>query len=297
MREVFQRLKQAILEKQDTMLLTIGTSSGSTPRSQGARMLVSAEGRIAGTVGGGAVEFQAEQVAKKLLLEKENAQRQFILAPNNIADLGMVCGGNVTIFFHYLSWETPFLKELCESIETHFQNNQQGWLMTELDQNNLGKVSFYSETGELIGSTSWEGELSLLPILNYLSFYCVVVDDRPEFLTAQAFPQAEELRVIPLENLAAFIEITADDYGIVITRGHNFDFIVAKQLLETPAKYIGVMGSKHKIASQVRRLKEVGYTMTEIERIFMPIGLDIAAETPEELAISIAGELIQQRYQ
>ena len=59
MREVFQRLKQAILEKQDTMLLTIGTSSGSTPRSQGARMLVSAEGRIAGTVGGGAVEFQA----------------------------------------------------------------------------------------------------------------------------------------------------------------------------------------------------------------------------------------------
>ena len=107
-------------------------------------------------------------------------------------------------------------------------------------------------------------------------------------LTAQAFPQAEELRVIPLENLAAFIEITADDYGIVITRGHNFDFIVAKQLLETPAKYIGVMGSKHKIASQVRRLKEVGYTMTEIERIFMPIGLDIAAETPEELAISIA---------
>lgn len=335
MREVFQRLKQAILEKQDTMLLTIGTSSGSTPRSQGARMLVSAEGRIAGTVGGGAVEFQAEQVAKKLVLEKENAQRQFILAPNNIADLGMVCGGNVTIFFHYLSWETPFLKELCESIETHFQNNQQGWLVTELDQNNLGKVSFYSETGELIGPTSWEGELSLLPkgihceqkediiflteailqvgkvyifgsghvaralvpILNYLSFYCVVVDDRPEFLTAQAFSQAEELRVIPLENLAAFIEITADDYGIVITRGHNFDFIVAKQLLETPAKYIGVMGSKHKIASQVRRLKEVGYTMTEIERIFMPIGLDIAAETPEELAISIAGELIQQRYQ
>ena len=138
---------------------------------------------------------------------------------------------------------------------------------------------------------------ALVPILNYLSFYCVVVDDRPEFLTAQAFPQAEELRVIPLENLAAFIEITADDYGIVITRGHNFDFIVAKQLLETPAKYIGVMGSKHKIASQVRRLKEVGYTMTEIERIFMPIGLDIAAETPEELAISIAGELIQQRYQ
>ena len=108
MREVFQRLKQAILEKQDTMLLTIGTSSGSTPRSQGARMLVSAEGRIAGTVGGGAVEFQAEQVAKKLVLEKENAQRQFILAPNNIADLGMVCGGDGTTFFSYFLLGKPF---------------------------------------------------------------------------------------------------------------------------------------------------------------------------------------------
>ena len=62
-----------------------------------------------------------------------------------------------------------------------------------------------------------------------------------------SFPQAEELQVIPLENLAAFIEITADDYGIVITRGHNFDFIVAKQLLETPAKYIGVMGANTKL--------------------------------------------------
>ena len=81
------------------------------------------------------------------------------------------------------------------------------------------------------------------------------MDDRPEFLTAQAFPQAEELRVIPLENLAAFIEITADDYGIVITRGHNFDFIVAKQLLETPAKYIGVMGANTKLllSSTVKR--------------------------------------------
>ena len=70
MREVFQRLKQAILEKQDTMLLTIGTSSGSTPRSQGARMLVSAEGRIAGTVGGGAVECQAEWQKSYFLRKK-----------------------------------------------------------------------------------------------------------------------------------------------------------------------------------------------------------------------------------
>ena len=78
---------------------------------------------------------------QKLLIEKENAQRQFILAPNNIADLGMVCGGNVTIFpLSFMG--NAILKELCESIETHFQNNQQGWLMTELDQNNLGKVSF-----------------------------------------------------------------------------------------------------------------------------------------------------------
>lgn len=65
-------------------------------------------------------------------------------------------------FFPLSFMGNAILKELCESIETHFQNNQQGWLMTELDQNNLGKVSFYSETGELIGSTSWE-ELSLLP--------------------------------------------------------------------------------------------------------------------------------------
>ena len=89
--------------------------------------------------------------------------------------------------------------------------------------------------------------------------------------------------------------LTENDYAVIMTRGHQFDFELARQILETQTYYIGVMGSKRKVAVQIERLKECGFEIVEIERICMPIGLEIKAETPAELAISVAGELIIKR--
>ncbi|MBO0439554.1 XdhC family protein [Candidatus Enterococcus ikei] len=333
MRELFLRLNEAIKQKEETVLVTVTASSGSTPRSAGARMLVGKSGRLAGTIGGGAIEFRAEKITKQVLEKKESKAEKFILAPNDIADLGMICGGNVDLFFQYLTWKDPRIHDICEEILRHFECNQQCWLVTELSAEGKNGFGLYSLEKGLIGNITnklqegmfksgqsiveIEGRIysvesllqsgkvfifggghvaqALVPVLKRLEFYCVVLDDREQFLTEAIFPDADQRLMIDLANIMKSIQITESDYAIVMTRGHQFDFVLAKQLLETNAHYIGVMGSKQKIAVQISRLKESGFSMKEIERINMPIGLKIKAETPSELAISVAGELIKKR--
>lgn len=333
MKELFLRLGEAIVQKEDTVLVTVTASSGSTPRSAGARMLVGKTGRLAGTIGGGAVEFRAEKIAQDVLESKLSRKEEFILAPNDVVDLGMICGGNVALFFQYCSCEDPVISDICGEIRRHFESNQQCWLITELNKKESNSFGFYSlETG-LIGSADAElreemfkqgssvvtvndqlysiesllqrGKVfvfgaghvaqALVPVLKRLEFYCVVLDDRAQFLTEAVFPDADQRIVIDLGNIEASIQITESDYAIVMTRGHQFDFELSKQLLKTKAHYIGVMGSRRKITVQISRLKESGFSMKEIKRINMPIGLKIKAETPAELAISVAGELIEKR--
>ncbi len=333
MKEIFDRLSQAIKNKNDTVLVSVIASSGSTPRGEGARMLVDKNGRVAGTIGGGAVEFHSEQLAKEVLKTKAAKIETFILAPNDVADLGMVCGGNVEVLFQFIDCQEPSISVICQKFNQHYQENRPCWLISEIGEQLSNHLTFYSrETGFyneeskelqklmfkqgmtivsdsdkrfLVESLINTGKVyifggghvaqALVPVLKTLDFYCVVLDDRPELLTKEYFPEADQCVVLDLKNIMDKVEITEEDYVVVMTRGHQFDFEVSKQVLKTNAYYIGVMGSKHKIAIQIKRLKECGFETEEIDRINMPIGLKIKAETPAELAISVAGELIIKR--
>ena len=109
------------------------------------------------------------------------------------------------------------------------------------------------------------------------------------------FPGAEETRLIQNGDPAAYAGITAEDYVAVMTRGHKDDLTVQAQALKTPAKYIGVIGSRKKTAAVFAKLRDMGYTDADLQRITTPIGLSIKAETPAEIAVSIAAQLIQLR--
>ena len=102
--------------------------------------------------------------------------------------------------------------------------------------------------------------------------------------------------LVDFERISDFISVTEEDYACVMTRGHAFDAVVQAQLLMTPACYIGVIGSAHKKAGVYKKLKEeYGFEDEVFNRITSPIGLDIKAETPAEIAISIAGQMIELR--
>lgn len=122
------------------------------------------------------------------------------------------------------------------------------------------------------------------------------MDDRPQFADKKLFPDAEEVKLIDFERIGDFVNITDEDYCCVMSRGHAYDTVIQAQLLRTPAYYIGVIGSAVKKAGVFKKLQEeYGIDSEELKRITTPIGLPIKAETPEEIAISIAGEMIKIR--
>lgn len=127
-----------------------------------------------------------------------------------------------------------------------------------------------------------------------LGFYTVVIDDRETFANTERFPTADEVKVIPaFNNLQDYVIIDHNSYIIIVTRGHAYDKEVLAQMLKTEAKYIGMIGSRSKRESTYNCLLNEGFTLKDLERVYCPIGLNIYADTPEEIAISIAAELIK----
>lgn len=255
----------------EIMLINIAKSSGSSPRTSDAMMIAyfdeNNNKKTLSTIGGGVLEFKVLNDAFTLLQQKANNNKNYSLTNEESGGVGMLCGGNVEIDFRYINKNN---KEIIENlIEEENKKNSNVYIF------GAGHVS-----------------LDLVDILSKLSFNCIVIDDREEF--ANRFNNA--IIVDDYENVFNKINITEKDYIIIVTRGHSYDYIVEKNALKTNAYYIGMIGSSKKIATLHNRLKEEEkYTDEMIDRVHAPIGMQIGAESTEEIAVSIAAELILKR--
>lgn len=329
MRTLFQKLGKCIQSKEDTVLVSIIASEGSAPRGAGAHMLVGADGRICGTVGGGAIEGKCIDMAKKILHDRISYSATFSLNDIRDEELGMVCGGAVRIFFQYLSYEEENVKDVVKAAKRLFEQGKSTWLVLNLTD---GTMSLCCEThifgnavpkeltnymgkrpqiAELSGKqfyTEWmirNGRVylfggghvaqALVPVLYSVDFRCVVVEDREEFCDPYLFPKAEGIRLMQPPQWRRELPIGEEDYICIMTRGHKNDLECQVFALETDACYIGVIGSRRKIAVTQAKLKERGFSEEDLKRITTPIGLEIGAETPAEIAVSIAAQLIAHR--
>lgn len=134
------------------------------------------------------------------------------------------------------------------------------------------------------------------PLAGLVDFRTVVIDDRADFANRGRFPDADDVKVIPsFEDSFADLDIGDDSYVVIVTRGHLHDKTCLEQALKTDARYIGMIGSRHKRDRIYRDLKIQGFSEKDFQRVHSPIGTDIKAETPEEIGISIIGELIRAR--
>ncbi len=136
---------------------------------------------------------------------------------------------------------------------------------------------------------------ALVPLLAQLGFRPVVFDCTPEAADAARFPAAEHTLCGDYLCIGDSLALTDADYAVVLTRGHEYDFAVQAQLLRQPLEYIGVISARGKVPETKARLEEAGIPTVEMDRLYSPIGIAIGAVTPEELAVSIAGELISVR--
>ncbi len=332
MRQLLKELRLRLTQGQPLALVSITASSGATPRGAGARMLVGSEGRICGTIGGGAVEYRAIQLAREVLHQRRSGSHDFSLTRDDVQNLGMICGGAVQIFIRYLAPNDEAVIALADRAESIFAAGQDLWLLEDLQEG--GGLSLYTKEDGFFGK-AWPNSVvsalarhpqhlhlegmelctdqicfsgrvylfgaghvarELEPVLTHVGFRCVVLDDRGEFLRPEFFPTAEEIQRIDFARISDSVSISSEDYVCIMTRGHAYDTVIQSQVLPLHPAYVGVIGSRKKAAAVRQTLREdYGLSEADLDQVVTPIGLPIQAETPEEIAISIAAQMIAVR--
>lgn len=136
---------------------------------------------------------------------------------------------------------------------------------------------------------------SLAKVLDLAGFRVSVIDNREAFANRERFPEAAEVHAEEYEEVFPRLTITESTYLVIVTRGHRDDMRVLRLALDTPARYIAMIGSRRKVISVLKELRNEGITPKSFDRIFAPMGLDIGAISPEEIAISVTAEMIAMR--
>lgn len=247
---VFKAAIEAHETGKPAALATVIAVEGSVPRHLGSKMLVWDDGRIVGTVGGGAMEARVVADALATLADGRSRTVSYTLNDLRDGDPG-ICGGTVTLFVEPLQTRPTLLVIGCGHV---------GKALAE-----LGK---------------WTG------------FRVIVSDDRAEFCNPAHIPGMDGYLVCKPAEVATQGVIDARTYVAAVTRGLPVDELLIPALLRTGAAYLGLIGSRRRWALTARALLEKGVRAEDLERVHAPIGLELEAETPQEIAISILAEII-----
>lgn len=314
---MFEQLLTAALHELEAnrpaMLVTIARATGSTPRKEGAMLLAGTQGLLHGTIGGGLLEHRCLELATAQ--PTYGRLTRFELDNRKAGSLGMVCGGTAEVLFTPLADPAPL-----RAARAALQAKTPVWLCLPMD----GAAPYIAQDSALpsrptilpldgkdalcvplagagrvfvIGGGHVSHELCAL--LHRLDFRHVVIDDRLDFCSPSRFPHAEHTVVTPLSGLAAelsgTLQPTEADAFCIMTRGHEGDAEAVRYALSTPVSYIGLMGSRRKRETLFCTLAQEGFPEAAQQRIITPIGLEIGAQTPAEIAVSIAAQLISWR--
>ena len=326
MDRIFAKLLYEAEKKLDTVLVTIIRGNGSAPRGVGAQMLVGRDGRILGTIGGGAVEGRSEEAAMEALKNGTSFLRSFQLTETAENSIGMTCGGSVEVLFQFISAESEAWKTVAAMTVARIAERKAGWLVLRAGGGEPALLDEQGDAllGEAVSGRAMDGKWmpdsceeyfcaplpigervvifgaghcaqALAPIAHTVGFRVTVFDEREEYANRENFPMAEEVIVGDYTKIAEHLHLTAEDYLVVMTSGHSYDLEVQDQVLRGDFAYVGVIGSRKKTAAVNQRLRERGVAEEAIMKVHTPIGTAIKAVTPEEIAISITGELIYER--
>jgi xanthine dehydrogenase accessory factor len=234
-------------------LVTVVRSQGSTPQRAGAKMLVFADGRIVGTIGGGCYENEAIGKARQALLDGRPALLHFDLNDDFAQENGLICGGQLDVHIDPLVPD-PHLFIV-----------------------GAGHVGFH-----------------VARIAADAGFRLHVIDDREKFANPARFPTAT-ISVEPIPHWLHRADIPSTAFVVVVTRGHQHDLDAMRALAARELRYLGLIGSRAKVARIYTALIEEGLPDECLQRIHAPIGFDIGAVTPAEIAVSIVAELVAVR--
>jgi xanthine dehydrogenase accessory factor len=253
--EVFAAVTKALERGEPAALVTIVSTTGSTPQRVGAKMLVFGDGRIVGTIGGGCYENDAFWKARDAITNRKPQLVHYELDDDFAQETGLICGGQMDVYI--------------EPIEPS----------PELFVIGAGHVGFH-----------------LARLAHEVGFRVHVVDDREKFANRERFPQAAEVIVDDIPTWIASANLPPHAYAVIVTRGHTNDLEALRALAPRELRYLGLIGSRAKVARIYEQLVEDNLPADVLKQVHAPIGLDIGAVTPQEIAVSILAELIAVKH-
>lgn len=299
------------------MLLYVMESHGSSPGRQGFFMAVNQAGEIAGSIGGGIMEHKFVEMAKEQLghfATSYSIHKQYHDKEAGKHQSGMICSGDQTVLLYKLLPEsiTPVNKIIaCLSQnqqgilqlsplglhftpEIHGEPDYQFTMQSELDWSYKEKIG-YKDFLYIVGGGHCA--LALSEVMQKLDFYIHLFEDRPNVHTLLENNTAHEKTIVrDYSQLKVMIPAGEHNYVVIMTVGYRTDDIALRALLHKSFRYCGVLGSATKIGKMFDAYREEGISETLLNRIQAPIGVDISSQTPAEIAVSIAAQIIQVRH-
>lgn len=307
---IFQSLQQQV----PVTLLYVLESSGSSPGRQGFLMAVNANGKMAGSIGGGIMEHRFVEIAKTKLVQNQNSiiRKQVHDKISGRNKSGMICSGEQSILLYLV---TPQDSTAIKNIISLLETNRNGTLILSPDGIQFDEtVPFKDHEFVMRSEEDWFykeklGYKNLLSIIggghcslafsrlmSQMDFYIKVYDKRSDLKTMLENDAAHEKHVLAdYTELAHRIVPGNNHYVVIMTFGYRTDDIALRMLLNKEFRYLGLLGSKAKIKKMFAEYKKEKFSEQQLQRIYTPIGIPIKSRTPEEIAISIAAEIIREK--
>jgi xanthine dehydrogenase accessory factor len=309
--QFWNKIAQLINEGQQAMLLYVFTNEGSSPGKQGFKMAVVDNGVMLGSIGGGMMEQKLVELAKTYLKSPE-AFIPFVKRQIHSKDVkgdqsGMICSGEQVVGFYKLSAnerslittiataKTGVLTMSEAGIEfqpTHAlahtifeQSSENQWLYQEdLRSKHIAHIIGAGHVGWALSRT-----------LHQLGFYVHIYDDRQDLYTLDNNEHAHEKHIVDYRAIANHLVLDQYNYVVIVSFGYRADKLVLKQLIHNNYSFLGMMGSEFKVQQIKGELLEEGVKQADLDQVHAPIGILKHSHTPEEIAVSIAAQLIEVR--
>lgn len=312
----WQLIEQSLAGNIPVMLLYVLESHGSSPGRQGFFMAVNKEGVMEGSIGGGIMEHKFVEMVKEKLradsYELRAIKKQFHNKSAASNQSGMICSGEQTILLYTVQQKD---KEAVQQIISSLEQNKNATLTLSpegiaFDQAIPSKDFYYSFQSEddwlYYEKTGYKNHLyiiggghcalALSKLMRDMDFYIRVYDDRTELKTMIENDAAHEKYFVnDYSELKDLISSGKDHYVIIMTMGYRTDDIAIRALLEKEFRYLGMLGSQTKTQKMLTEYREKGLKEEWLQRIQAPAGLLISSQTPEEIAVSIAAEIIKSK--
>lgn len=313
--EIWKFIQIIIVENKKAVLLTVTESSDSSPGKQGFKMAVDENGNIFGTVGGGIMEKELISEAVIYLKDGGNSLIKTLYHDPKSANekSGLICGGKQTLAINVLdnhdisvvenilsAWQSQ--SEVVLSISQNGitvipeLNNANRFTFNYQDDFNFEYKEVYGITETIYIIGGGHVGLAISKVMANLDFFIIVLDHREDVFTMKKNIYAHKKIISAYDDVGKHIKEGEMSYVVIVSPQHIGDEAALKAVIHKKLKYLGMMGSKKKIKIVRDNLIHSGIDPELLRKVHMPIGLEIGAKTPEEIAVSIAAEIINVKY-